>query len=196
MRADLMKALIEARAQWPRVDLLDRETFIRNLLFVHNVITATPQLLHVAMKQSSSELSRYFRAHLEEERDHAAWLAEDLSSAGVDARAMTISPQAVAMAGSQYYLIYHVDPAALLGYMAALECFPAPLEQVEALESAHGLDLCRTLRYHATHDIDHGADVLEQVDKLSPQQFTIVMDNAMQTAAFIGSAIGAMTCTA
>jgi hypothetical protein len=197
MRADLMKALIEARAQWPRVDLLDRETFIRNLIFVHNVITATPQLLHVAMKQSGlGPLARYFEAHLAEEQDHARWLAADLATAGVDVHARPLSPDAIAMAGSQYYLIYHVDPAALLGYMAALECFPAPEDQILRLEEAHGVDLCRTLRYHATHDIDHGADVLEQVDKLNPRQFRIVMDNAMQTAAFIGSAIGAMTCTA
>ena len=104
------------------------------------------------------------------------------------------------MAGSQYYLIYHVDPAALLGYMAALECFPMPLEQVEALERAHGADLCRTLRYHAAHDIEHGSGVLEQIDKLDARRFQIAMDSAMQTAAFIGSAIskiaGATTCTA
>jgi hypothetical protein len=197
MRADLMKALIEARAQWPRVDLLDRETFIRNLVFVHNVITATPQLLHVAMKQcGQGPLARYYEAHLAEEHDHARWLAADLATTGVDVHALPASRDAIAMAGSQYYLIYHVDPAALLGYMAALECFPTPEDQIRRLEETHGVDLCRTLRYHATHDIDHGADVLEQVDKLNPRQFRIVMDNAMQTAAFIGSAIGAMTCTA
>lgn len=200
MRADLIKALCEARARYPRIDLLDRETFIRNLVFVHNVITATPQLLYAAMMHSGGDLSAYFEAHLEEERDHARWLAEDLESAGVDARAIAVSPQAVAMAGSQYYLIYHVDPAALLGYMAALECFPTPLEQVEALERTHGADLCRTLRYHAMHDIDHGRDVLEQIDKLDARRFQIAMDSAMQTAAFIGSAIskiaGETTCTA
>jgi hypothetical protein len=200
MRADLMKALCEARARYPRIDLLDRETFIRNLVFVHNIITATPQLLSAAMMHSAGDLSAYFEAHLEEERDHARWLAEDLGSEGIDVFTLPVSPEAVAMAGSQYYLIYHVDPAALLGYMAVLECFPMPEEQVRRLEEAHGADLCRTLRYHAVHDIDHGSDVLTQIDKLDARRFRIAMDSAMQTAAFIGSAIskiaGATTCTA
>jgi len=200
MRADLIKALSEARARYPRIDLLDRETFIRNLVFVHNVITATPQLLYAAMMHSGGDLSAYFEAHLEEERAHALWLANDLASEGIDVRALPVSPDAVAMAGSQYYLIYHVDPAALLGYMAALECFPMPETQERRLEEVHGVDLCRTLRYHATHDIDHGSEVLAQIDKLDARQFRIAMDSAMQTAAFIGSAIskiaGATTCTA
>lgn len=200
MRADLITALSDARKQWPAVDLLDRETFIRNLVFVHNVITATPQLLYAAMMHSGGDLSAYFEAHLEEERDHARWLAADLESAGIDVRALPVSPDAVAMAGSQYYLIYHVDPAALLGYMAVLECFPTPLDQIRRLEEAHGVDLCRTLRYHATHDIEHGSDVLDQIDRLDARRFRIAMDSAMQTAAFIGSAIskmaGATTCTA
>jgi hypothetical protein len=199
MRADLIKALTEARGRYPRIDLLDRETFIRNLVFVHNVITATPQLLCAAMMHSAGDLSAYFEAHLEEERDHAQWLADDLASAGVDVHALPISLDAMSMAGSQYYLIYHVDPAALLGYMAALECFPTPEDQVRRLEETHGVDLCRTLRHHATHDIDHGSDVLTQIDKLDARRFQIAMSSAIQTSAFIASAIlkmvGAKICT-
>ncbi|MFK4444632.1 hypothetical protein ABH944_004864 [Caballeronia udeis] len=192
MRNDLLQALREVRATYPAIDLLDRERFIANLVFVHNVITATPQLLSVAMNKSHGDLSNYFEAHLEEELNHAAWLAYDLSSAGIDVADMPPSPLAMAMAGSQYYLIYHAEPAALLGYMAALECFPSPLDQVETLERVHGQALCRTLRYHATHDIDHGEDVLDQVDELSPRQFEIVKRNAIQTATYIGAAISEM----
>lgn len=199
MRNDLLQALREMRATYPLIDLRDRATFIRNLVFVHNVITASEKLLEVAAAESTGELRSYFEAHLAEERGHVQWLAEDLASAGIDVGAMPVLPLAMAMAGSQYYLIYHDDPAALLGYMAMLECFPATGEQIRGLEEAHGADLCRTLRYHATHDVDHGADVLNQIDKLSAQQFGTVKRNAIQTATYIGAAIQKMTeaaCTA
>ena len=185
----LISVLEDVRRQYPAVDLTKPRTFLRNLIFLHNVITASEHMLEVAVKCAHGHLREYYEAHLEEERRHETWLADDLESAGVDVSALTISPEAVAMAGSQYYLIFHVDPAALLGYMAVLECFPLSDEQMALLESAHGKKLCRTLRYHATHDVDHGADLLAVIDKLPAQRFRLVLDNAVQTALYIGSAI-------
>jgi hypothetical protein len=192
MRNELLSALRDVRATWPAIDLLDRAVFIRNLVFVHSVIVASENLLRVARDCSELPLQTYFAEHLKEERQHEKWLANDLASAGIDVRDCEISRDAMAMAGSQYYLIYHVDPCALLGYMAALECFPSSMEQIERLEEAHGKELCWTMRYHAAHDIEHGADVLAQIDKLSARQFELVKQNAVQTAAYIGSAISKM----
>ena len=188
-RDQLLQAVREVRATYPAIDLSRRDVFLRNLTFVHNVITASENLLRVARDCSTGHLAAYFDEHLEEELRHETWLANDLASAGVHVHTLPISPEAVAMAGAQYYLIYHVDPVALLGYMAVLECFPIDVEALEALEEIHGKQLCRTLRYHAEHDIDHGSDVLDEVDRLSEKQFQLVMQNAVQTALYIGSAI-------
>ena len=173
---------------WPALDLLDRRVFLQNLTFIHSVIAATPKLLSVAMQESHGHLAAYFESHLEEERDHAAWLAEDLRSASIEISKVDISPEAAAMAGSQYYLLYHIDPTALLGYMAVLECFPMTEHQIDALEFAHGTKLCRTLRHHATHDIEHGADVLDEIDRLTPPQFNRAAQNALQTSFYIRAA--------
>lgn len=188
-RDQLIQTLREVRASYPTVDLSRRDVFLRNLTFIHNVISASENLLRVARDCSHGHLAAYFDEHLAEERQHENWLAADLAHADIDVKALPISPEAVAMAGSQYYLIHHVDPAALLGYMAVLECFPLDAAALGKLEEIHGKQLCRTLRYHAEHDIEHGADVLDQIDMLSEKQFQLVMQNAVQTALYIGSAI-------
>lgn len=184
--AQLLAAVAQIRASGPRPDFSDRSVFIRHLMFLHNVIVASEPLVALAASKSAGVLRDYFEAHLEEERGHEAWLAEDLASAGVTDFA--VAPEAVAMVGSEYYLVAHVDPAALLGYMAVLECFPISEEQIDALESLHGAELCRTLRYHALHDVDHGADVLSQIDALDDARFVVVMQNAIQTALYARAA--------
>ena len=184
----LISVLEDVRRQYRALDLSDPRIFLKNLVFLHNVIAASEHLLEVAITRAKGGLLEYYRAHLEEERQHEKWLAQDLESAGIDVATLPISPEAVAMAGSQYYLIYHVDPVALLGYMAVLECFPLSDEHMEALESIHGKALCRTLRFHAVHDVDHGADVLAMIDRLSAKQFQLVLENAVQTALYIGAA--------
>lgn len=189
MKDDLIQAVQAVRETFPAVDLAGWRVFVDNLAFVYQVITATESLLREATSRTVGPLKAYYAEHLGEEKNHARWLAEDLASASIDVSKMALSPEAVAMAGSQYYLIHHVDPVALLGYMAVLECFPMPLGTVEALECVHGKDLCRTLRHHAEHDPNHGADVLDQIDALDAREFELVKRNAVQTALYMRAAI-------
>ncbi|WP_250518594.1 iron-containing redox enzyme family protein [Caballeronia sp. ATUFL_M1_KS5A] len=188
-RDQLMQAMRDVRATYPQIDLTRRDVFLRNLIFIHNVIAASESLLRAACDRSIGEMKAYFAEHLKEEAGHAFWLRNDLATADIDVAALPVLPEAVAMAGSQYYLIHHVDPVGLLGYMAVLECFPIDAAALDKLEEIHGKELCRTLRYHAEHDVSHGTDVLDQVDLLDDKQFQLVMQNAVQTAFYIGSAI-------
>jgi hypothetical protein len=179
--AQVVEAIKHIRAE-QRFDLTSYHKVLANLVFVHQVITASESLLEEAVKASSGELREYFAEHLEEERGHQEWLAGDLMTAGVDVALMPLSQIAVAMAGSQYYLIKHISPIALLGYMAVLEGCPATLEAVEQLEAMHGKDLFRTLRYHAEHDIDHGKALFALIDKHADP---LVMRSAVQTATYM-----------
>lgn len=176
-------------SQWPAVDLSNREIFVSNLLFMHRVILASESLLEEAISRTSGAFQEYLDSHLQEERLHQEWLAEDLESAGIDVSACQFHPEAVAAAGTQYYLIRHVDPHALLGYMAILECFPMSLEQLAMLEATHGKALCRTLRHHAEHDVSHASDLLAQIDDLNDRQFSLVMQNAVQTSFYLRAGI-------
>lgn len=170
------------------LDLRDRSTFLNNLVFVYHVIVASEQLLRVAMLMTpkDSRLHRFYEDHLAEERGHAEWLAQDLVEAGV--AKPKIPQKAVELVGAQYYLLFHVDPCALIGYMAMLEGSPMPLNQVEHLESLHGEKLCRTLRYHAVHDRRHSEDLYDFYDTLDRDQQLTILENAVQTTHLYGKA--------
>lgn len=89
---------------------------------------------------------------LASEQHHAEWLRQDILNLG--GTPSDCDCDAAAIAGAQYYYIFHLDPRMLLGYMAALECNPTPLPMVDALEELYGPLPC--LRHHAVHDIEHG----------------------------------------
>lgn len=162
------------------MNLFDPTEFRRNLALVHQFIVASEPLMELAYAESKDEDYRaYLVEHLKEERNHAKWLLEDL-----DGFTMPLQRLAVEMAGSQYYLIKHVDPLCLLGYMKALEK-PISLELVEALEQVHGKSLCRTLRIHADEDPKHHAELLRQIDKQPPALRAVIEQNAAWTADYI-----------
>lgn len=184
----LLSKLSAIRADM-KVDLNDRLAFLRNLVFVAFVIKASEDILRVAIDNSEGSLREYFCNHLAEETGHFEWLKRDLQFAGVNLDECSIPAEAVAMAGSQYYLAKHVHPAAVLGYIAALECFAMPLETVNALEGIHGKELCATLRFHAEHDVGHGADVLKVIDSIDAKYQQMIADNAVQTLLYIQHAI-------
>ena len=93
------------------------------------------------------------------ESHHAEWLKQDIVRLG--GTCSDCDCDAAAIAGAQYYHIFHRDPRMLLGYMAALECNPTPLQTVDALEEMYGPLPC--LRHHAIHDVDHGQLVREEI---------------------------------
>lgn len=135
-----------------------------NLSFIYRLIVASERLLERAIEKSDGELREYFNKHYEEELGHAEMLAADLARLGVNS--IPRFHLAELMAGAQYYLIEHEHPAALLGYMAALECSPMPLSAVDELERVHGP--LNALRLHAERDPIHGPEIRQQLERLAP----------------------------
>jgi hypothetical protein len=170
-----------SRHPLPYLDFNNRDIFIGNLLLVHSFMIASEDLIEEALKQDMpNSLRDYYIEHLEEERNHAEWLKEDLTFLGVKP---TIDWTAAQIVGTQYYLIKYVDPKALLGYMAALECRPMPLEHVEYIESLYGKEAMRCMRYHAVHDQGHGKELLAFIDTFDDQG--VIIRNAELTASVI-----------
>lgn len=178
----VIQALKDFRADSPVLDYTNINNVVANLVFIHQVITASEGLLEAAVEASEGELQEYFISHLEEERGHEKWLAADLMTQGVDVKTVPLSRKAVEMAGSQYYLIKHVNPSCLLGYMAVLEGFPVEIQAVEILESLHGKDLFKTLRYHCEHDLEHRKELFAMIDKFPSDD---ILRNAVQTAIYM-----------
>ena len=173
----------------PMKDFSRLDVLIDHLLFNHGVMLASENLLEKAIQKSVEGLVRsYYIQHLSEERSHDKWLTEDLATVGVSPQA--IHWGAARLVGTQLYLIEYVSPVALLGYMAILECRPFPLEYIEKLEAIHGPALLRCMRFHAIHDVDHGADLLDVIEKLNAGAKALVLQNAAHTAWLLGDSNG------
>jgi hypothetical protein len=161
---------------------------IPNLIFLYHLVVASEPLLRAAIAHTSEpHLKAYFEEHLKEETGHAQWLAEDLRSIEIDV-ARTAAPLiAVQMAGSLYYLIFHVHPAALLGYMRVLESWPSDKAKLAERAKGYPKELLRTVNYHIDHDPDHLRDLLDIIEKV-PEQRRLIDDVSAMTHNYLQQA--------
>lgn len=178
----LFLALRDEVRRFPLIDYGQRNVYAEHMRLLHQIIAASEGLLEEAAKIESPCRS-YFLEHLEEERDHEKWLAQDIENLGMGVGSMEYL--AASLAGTQYYLIKHVTPLALLGYMALLEGFPADDEQVAQLEALYP-DSVKTLKYHAVHDREHRAELLKQLDSAPDEFHDLIIWNAVQSARLYG----------
>jgi hypothetical protein len=161
--------------------------FISNLIFCYHTIVASEDLLIEAARRSDGALEDYFREHLIEEENHAQWLGEDLASVGIDVRKTKIPSEVPEMVGSIYYMVFHADPAALLGYMQALEREEWPL--MEQWEKDYPASLLRTLKHHAKHDPDHARELKRIIATLEPGRQALVEQTRQRTFHYLERAL-------
>ena len=191
MSERIVEDVEDLRRQSPLLDLSNKAVLIHNLIWIYQVIVASENLMAVALEEAPAAAKvfrNYMTSHLEEERHHANWLNADLVTAGIDVTVLPLHRSAVELAGSQYYLIHHISPAALLGYMAVLEGFPFPLDTLEQLEAIHGVEPLRCLRYHAENDIEHRKELFKVIDQIDDP---IIHSNALRTQQLLNEAFRA-----
>ncbi|MFH9728048.1 iron-containing redox enzyme family protein [Streptomyces sp. NPDC017254] len=169
-----------------------RQRYVRYLAAMHPLVRASVPLLRRAAARcaelddpAARPLAAYCLRHAEEERDHDAWLLDDLATAGAGPAAVP-HPVVVELAGAQYYRIEHEHPVALLGYIAVLEGNAPGPRLADRLVEVTGLPdgAFRTLREHAELDGGHLDDLNQVLDALAPTpaQQTSVSVSALHTA--------------
>lgn len=125
------------------------------LAFWYQVVVASEPLLVDAIGALGNDgwegdLKAFYEKHLRDEADHSKWLKEDLGD-----HPIILHYGAAMLPGMVYYLIRHVHPVALMGYMLALEGNQIDMALVEAMEKEYGKAAIRTLRHHAEEDPGH-----------------------------------------
>jgi len=168
---------------------LDKEWLIEFLSRAYAVAVATVPLLKTALQEPMpDELREYYTRKIEQERDHDKWIIRDLKLLG--SAPYLVDWRFVPLVGSQYYLIKHVAPECLLGFMTVFEQSPMPLEMVAQLEEAHGIEPVRTIRFHAEHDLEHGPEVLHMIESLGDKiDQELVRENAQHTAKMLNEVL-------
>lgn len=183
--------------------------FLEYLIALHCIIRASEPLLQAASDEAARRLQQgdascaglpeYYARHKEEEIDHAEWLLQDIEAMGVSrdvALARQPSIDIAALAGSQYYWIYHYHPGFLLGYLAVLEGYPLNQKHIDHFQTQTGFpkEVFRTLQKHAELDPGHGDDLLRFLDEcaLTDQVFEGLSTSAMATCAWLSQVLRAL----
>lgn len=164
----------------------DRRILTQALSVLYRTMVASEALLKFAIPRAAGELLDYYKQHLEEERGHEVMLEDDLMRLGVEKIPHYFG--AAQLAGSQYYLIAHVHPAMLLGYMKAMESSPMSLEMVEHLSSVHGTPMT-CLKHHAIHDPSHKLDLDKHIARLPEDLKKLVDWNERNVRRLIASGV-------
>ncbi len=165
------------------------------LVAYHGILRATIPLLQTARREALSDgrsasrtLASYLETHIEEESGEDEWLLQDLEVLGMD-RSKVLghvpSPNVARLVGAQYYWVLHVDPVAILGYLAALERDPPSLAFIDELiqRTGHDRSAFRTLIAHAERDPDHAEELDDLLDRieLTDEQWLLVSLSAMNS---------------
>ena len=182
--SELRKIIIRRKGDFFYVNGDNIKCIVRNLKFVYDSVIATVELLSCAIKKLKEEESSpfrdqvlsYFIEHLEEERDHAGWLADDLVAHGV--KLSSPDEDAMFMIGAQYYLVNHYSPYYLLGYMAVVEGTPTPIGEIEKLERVYGKKLFRFSRFHSVKDEEHKDILFRNINEAPAQHIESIFRSA------------------
>lgn len=193
---ELVKHVRDVKRRSTALNALSFESVVANLNFVHDAVIASEQLLiegaEWAQKQPPStfhsELFEYYTDHLCEEMHHLRWLEDDLGSVGQNVSEAPVNALAMAMVGTQYFMLKHVHPSTLLGYLAVVEGDPVPLETVEFLETLYGKELFRFVRFHAQKDIEHAQELFKLIDEVPSQLHYAIMDSADNALSYLTQA--------
>lgn len=169
------------------VDYANFENLVIMLTMNYQLMVASESLLEMAIARTDGELQEYLIKHVAEERGHAKWLDEDLTSVGIDVTKAPLVAGLVEVVGAQYYHILHGDPATILGYLFVMEAFPMDVEFVEKLAEVHGEKVLRTLKYHAIHDREHRLELFDIIDKL---ENTSMINNAIRCQSVLNNILG------
>jgi hypothetical protein len=158
---------------------------INYLTFWYQVIISSEELLRDAIFLLSDDgfegnLKTFYKKHLEDEKDHAKWLKEDIGD-----NPITLDLYAAQLAGIQYYLIRHVHPVCLMGYMMVLEGGEITKEFIDKIEKELGSKASRTVKIHAEADPNH----FEELKSFPiPEEFkNLVEISRLQTLNLLGA---------
>jgi hypothetical protein len=171
---------LTARRSLEHADDFDIDALLPEMLFrTHCVARASAPLMSEALRQCESSgpgdavawgMRAYLTEQIEEEKEHADWLLEDLAVLHV-ARSEVLArippPTIAGLVGAQYYYIHHAHPVALLGYIAVLEATFAPLASVRALLARSRLPEAafRTLLEYAELDPVHSGELFSRTSR-------------------------------
>jgi hypothetical protein len=172
------------------------------LVQLHRVMQGGITLMRVARDRAlalpgdpvANIIAPYLQQHIDEEKDHCAWLLDDIETLGITSQQVaeaTPLTSVVSLLGAQYFWALNIHPVAVFGYLIVLEGYAPIAEQLEAIRIRTGIPgtAFRCLIAHADNDPHHLADLNHTLDSmpLSPEQQEYVALSAFHTIDAVAS---------
>ena len=190
-----------AQAFWTAPDLRTRlpQFFLELYSIVHGGL-AVMRAAHersVELAAAGDPVARafaeYLAHHLEEEREHDAWLLNDMVAIGMDRDSVSQRPASglvAALLGAQMFWIAREHPVAFLGYLSAVEGNPPTRVHIEQIRTVTGFpaEAFRCMIEHADADIAHAEELRAAIDALllTPRQQELMAMSAFETIESLG----------
>jgi hypothetical protein len=179
----LINKIREVQGTKIRFDYENKDVLLENLKFLYHACKASEELLldgglfcEGYDDEFTRGLGKYYEEHYHEEKDELRILIKDLEKSGINAAELPWDRVAMQMIGTQYYLIKHVHPVCLLGYMAIQEANPTDMEVVKWLESKHG-KILNFIHLHAVKDLEHRKELIEILNSVPKEKEPLVIDS-------------------
>jgi heme oxygenase len=194
------------QAFWSHPDLA--EILPAFLVQLHRVMKGGIDLMRIARERAlvlpndpvASMTAAYLEEHILEEKDHDAWLLDDIATLGISAdevdRAMPLT-SVVSLLGAQYFWAINIHPVAVFGYLIVLEGKPPVASELEAIRRRTKLPATafRCLLEHADNDPHHIAELNQTLDEmpLTAEQEKYVALSAFHTIDAVASVLEELT---
>jgi hypothetical protein len=205
-------SLAEARlnsathAFWSHPDLA--EILPPFLVQLHRVMKGGIDLMRIARERAlalsgdpvAAIVAEYLEQHILEEKDHDAWLMNDIGTLGISPENVskaTPLESVVSLLGAQYFWALNIHPVAVFGYLIVLEGKPPVAAELESIRLRTGLPATafRCLLEHADNDPHHIADLNQTLDSmpLTAEQEKYVALSAFHTIDAVASVFEELT---
>jgi pyrroloquinoline quinone (PQQ) biosynthesis protein C len=160
----------------------DRSMYAQYLAQTYYYVTHSTRLLACAAARvdaSREKLHHRLLKHAAEERSHHLLAERDLTALGLSVADLPELAMTRALYEPQYYRISYKTPAALFGYILALEGVAVthgPSVYATA-RASHGDASTAFLRVHAEDDPDHLKEAFAIIASLNESEYAAVIDN-------------------
>lgn len=147
--------------------------------------------------QEDQAMHKRFMKHSDEENSHELLAVRDLQKLGYKLADFRELPQTRSFYEVQYYKIEHCDPAALLGYILALEVTATHLAPIQKkLSGLYGKECVKLIQVHSDEDPDHVEKALKSISSLGEQRVNDIQINIEQSAILYAQMIEAVKAKA
>lgn len=179
------REVMALKAQMVDLPWEDKDFYISFLTQTYYFVRHSTRLLAVASGLAplgEDSLHRRFAEHIAEEKGHDKMALGDLKRMGVTELASE-HPATRNLYEGQYFKVEHQHPAALFGYILALEGIASLIcpEIAPRVYQTHGLPSSTFLKLHVEEDPGHVEKAFQEIENLQGPTRALALDNMLQS---------------